>query len=175
MVSKKTDNNVLDYLLDHVKVINDSKLFAGLMIIVLNVASKFVNIKLSKTIESYMKNTFSRNILVFAIAWMGTRDIWVAVIITIVFVFLIDYLLNEESIFCCLPEHFTNYHLSLLDDSNSNCKSFTAEEVEKAYQILEKAQLIIEKSKIAPSVKPSVSTSLPESSIRPFHDHTILM
>jgi hypothetical protein len=175
MVSKKTDNNVLDYLLDNVKVINDSKLFAGLMIIVLNIASKFVNIKLSKTIESYMKNTFSRNILVFAIAWMGTRDIWVAVIITVIFVFLIDYLLNEESIFCCLPEHFTNYHLSLLDDSNSNCKSFTAEEVEKAYQILEKARIIIEKSKIAPSTEISVPTTLPESSIRPFHDHTILM
>lgn len=175
MVSNKTDNNLLYYLLDHVKVINDSKLFAGLMIIVLNIASKFVNIKLSKTIESYMKNTFSRNILIFAIAWMGTRDIWVAAIITIVFVFLMDYLLNEESIFCCLPEHFTNYHLSLLDDSNSNCKSFTAEEVEKAYQILEKAQMIIEKSKIAPSVETSTSVTLPESSARPFHDHTFLM
>lgn len=175
MASKKTENDMLYYLLDQVKVINDSKLFAGLMIIVLNIASKFVNIKLSKTIESYMKNTFSRNILVFAIAWMGTRDVWVAALIMIVFIFLMDYLLNEESMFCCLPEYFTNYHLSLLDDSNSNCKSFTAEEVEKAYQILQKAQMIIEKSKIAPSSEISSSSSLPESSMRPFHDHTLLI
>jgi hypothetical protein len=175
MPTKKPEDGILNYLLDHVKVINDSKIFAGLMIIVLNIASKFVNIKLSKTIESYMKNTFSRNILVFAIAWMGTRDIWVAAFIMIIFIFLMDYLLNEESIFCCLPEHFTNYHLSLMDDSNSNCKSFTAEEVEKAYQILQKAQMIIEKSRITPSTDKSSST-LPESStMRPFHDHTILM
>jgi hypothetical protein len=173
MTTTKKESGMLYYLLDHVKVINDSKLFAGLMIIILNVASKFVNIKLSKTVESYMKNTFSRNILVFAIAWMGTRDVWVAALIMIIFIFLIDYLLNEESMFCCLPEHFMNYHLSLMDDSNSNCKSFTAEEVEKAYQILQKAQMIVEKSKIAPSTE-NIST-LPESSMRPFHDHTILM
>jgi hypothetical protein len=123
-----------------------------------------------------MKNTFSRNILVFAIAWMGTRDIWVAIIITMVFIILIDYILNEDSMLCCLPEHFTNYHLSLLDDTNSNCKSFSAEEVEKAYQILQKAQMIIEKSKLAPSpstinIKESSSS---DSSNRPFQDHVFV-
>lgn len=150
---------VLNVLIEQVKVINDSKIFAGLMIITLNIASKFVNLNLSKTIESYMKNTFSRNILIFAIAWMGTRDIWVALLITFLFVFLMDYILNEESIFCCLPEQFTSYHLSLLDNTNSNCKSFTVEEVNKAYEILEKANMIIEKSKVV--------------SNRPFHDHTL--
>ena len=158
MTSKS--NDVLSILMDQVKTINESKIFAGLMIIILNIASKFVNLKLSKTVESYMKNTFSRNILVFAIAWMGTRDMWVALLITIVVILSMDYFFNEESLFCCLPEQFTNYHLSLLDDSNSNCKSFTVEDVEKAYQILEKAKMIVEKSKVVPE--------------RPFHDHTLL-
>lgn len=165
MSKSKENDSVLSILMDQVKTINDSKIFAGLMIITLNVASKFVNLNLSKTIESYMKNTFSRNILVFAIAWMGTRDIWIALLITVIFVFLIDYLLNEESVFCCLPEQFTSYHLSLLDNTNSNCKSFTTEEIEKAYQILEKAKMIIEKSKIVPTVN---------SDTRPFHDHAFL-
>jgi hypothetical protein len=93
--TSKEKDGILTILMDQVKMINDSKIFAGLMIITLNVASKFVNIKLSKSIESYMKNTFSRNILVFAIAWMGTRDIWVAIFITMVFIILIDYILNE--------------------------------------------------------------------------------
>ena len=70
------------YLRNTLKVMNDSKIFAGIMIITLNIASRFVNLKLSKTVESYLKNTFSRQILVFAIAWMGTRDLFVALFIT---------------------------------------------------------------------------------------------
>ena len=137
--------NFFTYIHDHIKVINDSKIFAGLMIITLNISSKFVNVKLSKTMESYLKNTFSRQLLVFAIAWMGTRDVFVALFITLLFSLFMDVLLNEESHFCILPENFTNYHLSLLEDNN-NCKNFTKEDVEKAMQVLEKAQAIINKS-----------------------------
>jgi hypothetical protein len=83
-----------------VQNINDSKIFAGIMILLLNVSSKFVNIRLSKTVESYLKNSFSRQFLVFIIAWMGTREFWVALIISFVFTFFVEYLLNEESMFC---------------------------------------------------------------------------
>ena len=79
MVKNKTSLwGLLNYLTssihNNVQSINKSKLFAGLIIITLNIASKFVTIKLSKTVESYLKNTFSKQILVFAIAWMGTRN-----------------------------------------------------------------------------------------------------
>jgi hypothetical protein len=99
----------------HVKFMNNSKLFAGLMIIILNVSSKFVTIKLSKSMEAYLKYTFSRNILIFAIAWMGTRDIYIALGITLLFIVFMDYLLNEDSPYCCLPHEFTHYHLNLAE------------------------------------------------------------
>jgi len=101
---------ILDH---HISNINKSKIFAGLMIIIINVAAKFVNFKLSKNVELYLKHTFSTQILIFAIAWMGTRDIYTAIIITLVFVFCVDYLFNESSCLCCLPESFTNYHEDL--------------------------------------------------------------
>ena len=63
------------YLLNFVKPVNDSKLFAGLIIITLNIGSRYVNMNLPKPIESYLKYTFSRNILVFAICWMGTKEV----------------------------------------------------------------------------------------------------
>ena len=122
---------------NQVMEINHSKLFAGLMIIVLNIASKYVNLKLSKTVESYLKHTFSRDILVFAISWMGTRDIYIATAITILFILCIDFILNEDSSFCCLPESFTDYHISLLDASKNQ---LTAEEIRQAEAILEKAK-----------------------------------
>jgi len=144
---KKQDIGILAELMDFIKNINDSKIFAGLMIIILNIASRFVNIKLSKTVESYLKNSFSRTILVFAIAWMGTRDLWVALGICIVFMFSMDYLFNEESAFCILPETFTDYHVNLIKDEKS-CKVFTKEDLEKAIEVLTKAKDIVDRSYI---------------------------
>jgi len=139
MVKPTKSNNYIheffNYVNDNVMAINNSKLFAGLIIITLNIASKFVTIKLSKTMESYLKFTFSRDILVFSIAWMGTREIYVALLITLLFKICIDYLFNEDSAFCCLPESFTNYHVSLLDNTE-----ITDEEIQKAQQILDKAK-----------------------------------
>ena len=61
-----------------IRDLNTSKIFAGLMIITLNISSRFVNIKLSKSMEGYLKHTFSKQILIFAIVWMGTRDIYIS-------------------------------------------------------------------------------------------------
>ena len=119
---------------DHVSTINKSKIFAGLMIIIINIAAKFVNLKLSKNVELYLKHTFSKQILIFAIAWMGTRDIYTAIVITLVFIFLVDYLFNENSSLCCLPESFTNYHEGLDAVAKPNDKA-----VVSALDVLEKA------------------------------------
>lgn len=108
------------YLDNQITQLNQSKIFAGLMIITLNVSSKHVNLKLSKTMESYLKHTFNRDILVFAISWMGTRDIYIAFLITVLFIIIVDFVFNEESSYCCLPTHFTEYHISLLDNSTNS-------------------------------------------------------
>ena len=128
-------NRLFFYLNDYITAANKSKLFAGLMIITLNIASKFVTIKLSKTMESYLKYTFSKQILVFAMAWMGTRDIYVALFITIVFVICMDFLFHEDSMFCCLPEGFRDYHLDLINNDK-----VSDEEILKAKVVLEKAE-----------------------------------
>jgi hypothetical protein len=82
--------------------------------------------------ESYLKFTFSRDILVFAMAWMGTRDIYIAAFIMIVFSIMVDYILNEDSQLCCLPKSFTGYHIEKLENMTP-----TPEEIEKAKKILE--------------------------------------
>ena len=112
--------NMIGYVHNHISALNSSKMFAGLMIIVLNIASRFVTIKLSKSMESYLKYTFSRQILIFAIAWMGTRDIYIALIISTIFMICMDFLFNEDSRFCCLPEKFTTYHSDLFDTNQAN-------------------------------------------------------
>lgn len=122
------------YFNQHVQFLNNSKIFAGIIVITLNIAGKFVNFKLSKTMESYLKHTFSRNILIFCIAWMGSREIYVAIIITLLCILLLDFVCNESSGYCMLPESFTSYHMSLLENNAP-----TKEEVEKAKEVLKKA------------------------------------
>jgi hypothetical protein len=132
---KKEPDNIFSYLHNQVQVLNGSKIFAGIMIILLNISSKYVNIKLSKTMESYLKHTFSKQILVFAIAWMGTREIYVALFITVIFTICIEYLFHEDSMFFCLPEQFKDYHIELLEN-----QEVSEEDIKKAKEILEKAK-----------------------------------
>jgi len=140
MVEKKTKSNTfLGYFHEQIQVINNSKIFAGIMIITLNIVSKFVNIKLSKTMESYLKYTFSKYVLVFTIAWMGTRDIYIAFFIMLSFIIISDFLLDEESFFCILPEEFKDHHLTMLEE-NENMENITEEEITKAKKVLEKAK-----------------------------------
>ena len=117
----------------YIQNINNSKIFAGLMIIILNITSKFVNFRFSKSVERYLKYTFSKQILVFAIAWMGTRDIYIALVVTLGFILCFDYLFNEDSMFCCLPDSIIE-NLKELDDDGA----VPEEEAKKAQEIVEK-------------------------------------
>jgi hypothetical protein len=64
----------------------------------------------------YLKYTFSRQILVFAMAWMGTRDIYVAAGLTLVFIVLFDFLFNENSSLCILPNELKEYYQNIDED-----------------------------------------------------------
>ena len=119
MKNNWTFKKVLKNIDKTVKDLNTSKVFTGLMIITLNIGSRFVNLNLSKSMESYLKYTFSKQILIFAIIWMGTRDIYIALIGVIIFTILMDYLFNEESEYCCLPETFVNQHKEMLDNKDN--------------------------------------------------------
>ena len=63
--------------------LNNSKFFAGLVMILLNIGSKYITIKISKSQEAYLRNNVARQILIFAIVWMGTKDILIALAIKI--------------------------------------------------------------------------------------------
>jgi len=112
--------NTLLLIHTNVNMLNSSKIFAGFMIIMLNISSRFVTIKLSKSVEAYLKYTFSRQILIFTIAWMGTRDIYISLTVMAVFTVIMDNLFNEDSKFCVLPNSFTEYHTHLSENQVDN-------------------------------------------------------
>ena len=130
-------SNMFGYVHDHVLFLNNSKFFAGIVMILLNIGSKFITIQFSKSTEEYLKANVTKQILVFSMAWMGTRDIYTALGLTAVFTILSDHLFNEESPYCCVPEKYRI--LAKLVDENKD-GNVSEEEITNAIAILEKAK-----------------------------------
>jgi hypothetical protein len=70
---------------------------------------------------------------------MGTRDIYIALLIMFCFIIISDFLLDEESWFCVLPEEFKDHHLTILEE-NENMENVTDEQLTNAKKIIEKAK-----------------------------------
>lgn len=130
--------NGLSYINSHVLYLNNSKFFAGVVMILLNVGSKFITINFSKSTEEYLKFSLSKQLLVFSMAWMGTRDIYIALGLTAVFTILSDQLFNEESRLCIVPEKYRVLN-KLLDTNGDGDVSET--EIAAAIAVLEKAKI----------------------------------
>ena len=124
--------------------LNNSKYFTGMMMILLNIGSRFVEIKLSDSMEAFIKYNIAREVIIFTIAWMGTRDIIVSIILTACFVILAEFLLNNQSNLCILPE---TYKYIKIDKNNDG--EISEVEINQAIQTLEKAKKQKEKSKNA--------------------------
>ncbi len=122
---------------ESISSLNSNMFFAGIMMLTLNIGSRYVQLNLSPSAESYLKYAITKEFLVFTIAWMGTRNIYVALTLTAVFVVLADYAFNDKSNFCILPEKFKKLQDSI--DSN-NDKIISELEIKSAMDILEKAK-----------------------------------
>jgi len=129
--------NSLDFVHNHIMFLNNSKFFAGIIMILLNIGSKFIAIQFSRSTEEYLKMNVTKQILVFAMAWMGTRDIYTALILTAVFTVLSDHLFNEESPYCLVPKKF-RVLAKIIDTNNDGIIS--EQEINDAISLLEKAR-----------------------------------
>jgi hypothetical protein len=128
---------MISVVFEYLSRLNNSKFFAGLVMILLNIGSKYVTIELSKNQEQYLKNTIGRQVLIFAISWTGTRDILMALALTAIFTVLTDHLFNEESKLCVIPKKYREFeHILDLDKDNK----VSEEEIKAATAILEKAK-----------------------------------
>ena len=122
---------------ESISSLNSNMFFAGIMMLTLNIGSRYVQLNLSPSAESYLKYAITKEFLVFTIAWMGTRNIYVALTLTAAFVILADYGLNDKSSLCILPEKFKKLQDSI--DTN-NDKIISELEIKNAMDTLEKAK-----------------------------------
>ena len=125
--------------------LNTNKYLAGILALILNVLSKHITIELSKTQQAYLKNSFFRQILIFTIVWLSTRDIIVSLTLTGIFIVLTQHLFNENSPFCILPRNLQRLETAIdVDDNNI----LTENEIDHAINILNKAKQQHKKNEI---------------------------
>ena len=125
-------NKKIDKFIDN---INHSKIFAGLALLMLNVGSKHIDISLSPAQEAIFKNSITKQILIFSIAWVGSRDVYTALLITCGYVLITEILLNGKSNFSLLPEKLKKLEADI-DENNDGV--IQDAELEKAINIIRK-------------------------------------
>lgn len=121
----------------YLKHINESKFVIGIAMILLNIGSKYVDFKFSKAQEQMLRNGIAREILIFTIVFMGTRDIIYAILLTAAFIILSEYVFNEKSEYCLVPDKFKKI-TALIDTNNDGI--VTPEEEARALIVLKKAE-----------------------------------
>ena len=131
----------ITYVLENFRIgiqsINTNKYFIGLSMIMLNIGSKFVNIQLSKSAEEYVKLNVTKQLLIFSMAFLGTRCIITSLVLTAVFTILSDHLFNEESKFCIVPYKYRILQKTIDTNNDGNV---TESEINSAIIVLEKAK-----------------------------------
>ncbi len=136
--SNKIPNTLLGRLDYGIQSLNQNKFFIGFLMLILNIFSKYVELKLTKTQEAYFKNNIIRQIFIFAVLWSGTRDIYVSILMTAAFVILADHLFNEESKFCIIPQYWSDKMKQAIDTDGDG--KLSDQEIEHAIQILQRAK-----------------------------------
>ena len=143
MVKYKNNKKIFDYkslenfnLNRFLNNLSQNKLFIGLAMISMNIASRYVELKLTKGQEKFLKN-IGREFFIFIVAFMGSRDLFIALIITAIFSVLSNYIFNENSKFNIMPEKYKQIEDAI--DINNDGK-ITKEELDKAYKVLKKAK-----------------------------------
>lgn len=97
------DGSILNMFLG----LNQSRTFAGIAMIIMNIGARYVATDLTKFHEKVLSSTVAKRVILFCIFFIGTRDIMTAIILTFVFTVFLHGLLNETSHWNIIPEYWT--------------------------------------------------------------------
>ena len=86
------------------EVLNNSKFFAGLTMLVVNLGSKYLAHELSENQQELFNNKIIRRFILFTVIFMATKDIYVSLVLSAVFIVLVSGLFNEESKYCIVKK-----------------------------------------------------------------------
>jgi hypothetical protein len=81
----------------YIQFVETSPMFAGIMMLLLNVGSRFITHEYSENDEEYRQNIILRRFAIFAACFIGTRSITTSILLTAGFVILSAGLFRGKS------------------------------------------------------------------------------
>ncbi len=76
--------------------INENKFFIGLMMIFVTIGGRFIITELTENQKKIIHNKVFRRLIIFGAFFMSTRDVYTALILTIIFILVVSELFNDE-------------------------------------------------------------------------------
>ena len=104
--------------------------------ILVNIGGRYVDLHFSKSQEAFLRGSLARELFIFAVAWMSTKDLVNSILLTAAFMILANYLFNEKSNLCILPAKYKD--LDKVIDTNKD-GIVSPDEVAAAHATLAKA------------------------------------
>ena len=122
----------MDEFQESLSCMNDNKYMIGLTMIMLNIGARFIIDELDDDLRKMISNKFIRRVFIFCSFFMATKDLFTAIVLTIIFVILINEVFGKE--------------LDELSEEDSKKKegggvSFNKNELEKTIQKLKTIQV----------------------------------
>jgi hypothetical protein len=80
--------------------VNSNPYFIGLMMLLLNLGGRFLALEISKEQEKFLSHPIVRRFFLFAVLFVGTRNLIIAAGLTVIVIIMLGYLFNENSELC---------------------------------------------------------------------------
>ena len=123
---------MLDYLNYLINQLNNNKYFVGMMMVLLNLGSRYIFLELGRFHDQFFNQKLVRRALIFTIFFVATLDIIASIFLSAFFIIFILELTHEKSPYCILPKGIVK-----LDMNKDGVVS--ADEIKRAYLTLKNA------------------------------------
>ena len=87
-------NYNLEYLIN---AFNNNKYVYGFLMILLNIGARYIEMDLVKSHKEFLSSKMLRRLLIFTVAFIGTRDLVASLVITATFIIFVLNLFNADS------------------------------------------------------------------------------
>ena len=117
--------NPLDVLMAGV---NSNPYFIGIMMLLLNLGGRFLALEISKEQEKFLSHPVIRRFFLFAVLFVATRNVIIAAGLTVIVIFVLGYLFNENSELCLWKSCITPASAAEAKAGAEGFQGLTAEE-----------------------------------------------
>ena len=120
----------IDNAKDSLSCINENKYMIGITMIMLNIGARFIIDELDDDLRDMItKPSWVRKLIIFCAFFMATRDLFTSMVLTIVFIIIINEFFGKDN------ENNEN------DENNDKGNSFNKKEIEQTIQKLKTIQM----------------------------------